>query len=141
MKLVSLCLSAAFLLVSACSVKAAQYSTINVDELERLLAGSEQEKAAATFYLGGALDALSLTNTMLSEQGTPIFCPGDAEDLRPATLAPKLLQHVSELRQKPRGEAALQQLSAGTVVMVYLSMTYPCDLGADDQLPGTPPAP
>ena len=130
----------ALLLTLASSVagQAAQYSTISAVEIERLLKGNEQENSVATFYLGGALDALSMTNTMMAEQGSPLFCPGAEDDLRPSTVSPKLLEHIDELRRKPRAADALQQLTASTILMVMLTQAFPCELGAEGELLPTP---
>lgn len=127
-------------LASLGSAQAAQYSTINAAEIERLLGGTEQEKSVATFYLGGALDSLSMTNTMMAEQGAPLYCPSAEEDLRPSTIAPKLLQHIAELRRKPRARDALQQLTTSTILMVLLTMEYPCETD-NEGAPLTPPSP
>lgn len=120
--------------------QAAQYSTIPAAEIERLLGGSDQEKSAATFYIGGALDALAMTNSMMTEQGTPLFCPDAEDDLRPSAVTPRLLQHIAELRQKPRAADALQQLTGSTILLVMLSQTYPCEIDSEGR-PVTPPSP
>jgi hypothetical protein len=127
-----------FALASLGPAKAAQYSTIDAAEIERLLGGTEQEKAVATFYLGGALDALSMTNTMMAEQGAPLYCPSADEDLQPSTVAPKLLEHIAELRRKPRARDALQQLTTSTILLVLLTIDYPCELGDGEGLLPSP---
>lgn len=116
------------------TAQAAQYNTINAVEIERLLGGSEQENSVATFYIGGVLDTLSLSNTMLAEQGTPLYCPGAEDDLRPSVVTPKLLEHIAGLRRKPRAAQALEQLTTGTVLLVMLTTEYPCAIDGEGQL-------
>ena len=119
--------------------QAAQYNTINAAGIERLLNGTDQEKAAASFYVGGALDSLSLSNTMLAEQGTPLYCPSAKEDLRPSVITPKLLQHIQGLHRKPRAAQALEQITTSTILLVLLTTDYPCQLDENSNL--APPSP
>jgi hypothetical protein len=122
------------LFASLAPAQAANYSNISAAEIERLLGGTEQEKSVATFYIGGVLDAYAMSNTVLTEQqGAPLFCPGTDEDLSPGAIAPKLLQHVAELRRKPRAAQSLQQLSAGTILLVMMTTSYPCHIAGEGQ--------
>lgn len=102
---------------------------MNAATLERLLAGSAEEQAQATSYVAGALDTLTLANSMLAEEGSPFYCAADNVDLSAAGVMPLLRQYVELLRSKPRSQQAMDTLSAGTVVMVMLTSTYPCALG------------
>ena len=135
-----LCAAILALMALTGQVQAQQYATITAAEIERLLKGSDQERSAATFYLGGALDALSMTNGLLVEQQSPLYCPGSNVDLRPSTMAPKFLQHIADLRQKPRAADALKTLTASTILLVMLTIEYPCDLG-DGGSKVVPPSP
>ncbi len=108
--------------------QAAQYSTVTAADIESLLNGPDQDKSVATFYIAGVMDALSLQNSMLEEQGMPLFCPPEQEDLRAVTLGPKLAEHIGELRKRARSKDSLGSITAGTILTVMLSGEYPCEI-------------